>query len=283
MISGCCRIWDSLTDPMEPNELYSIRMRASLRGEHISGAERIVSQGQLERTVQELLQRARQKAEKPDHIVVKLDEIRTAELNMLTALDIVTVNVSDVITARSLASRILEKIGVSGIAVERAINALGSGAAAGKNMRGAMIMDARSGERLETDEKRGVRVSRFDWTDAALVTSINSLEDIGLTHHRTREALALATKVAHAPALVAELCWSDDPDYTAGYVASLGTGYVRFPMLKKRNDPYGGRVFFVDRSRVDLAVLYRYFQTEAVLINGIGRCRPALEPADYFA
>ena len=78
------------------------------------------------------------------------------------------------------------------------------------------------------------------------------LAAIGLTHFRTREALALATKVAHAPGIIAELCWSDDPDYTAGYVASPRIGYVRFPVLKLPDDPRGGRVFFVDRNTLDI-------------------------------
>jgi len=95
-------------------------------------------------------------------------------------------------------------------------------------MRGAMIIDARTGDRMEPDQERGVRASRFDWTDDALEAINRKLAVIGLTHFRTREALALATKVAHAPGMVAELCWSDDPDYTAGYVASRATGYVRF-------------------------------------------------------
>ncbi len=103
-----------------------------------------------------------------------------------------------------------------------ALNLLSNGAAPlGLNMRGAMIIDAVSGERLEPDHERGIRASRFDWTDEALDTMTKKLAAIGLTHFRTHEALALATKVAHAPGIIAELCWSDDPDYTAGYVASL--------------------------------------------------------------
>jgi 6-carboxyhexanoate--CoA ligase len=130
-----------------------------------------------------------------------------------------------------------------------------------------MIMDAVSGDRLEPDHERGVRASRFDWTDSALGSISRNLEERGLTHFRTREALALATKVAHAPAMVAELCWSDEPEYTAGYVASLGTGYVRFPYLKERGDPCGGRAFFVDRNKLDLSALMHYLQTVPVLIN----------------
>jgi 6-carboxyhexanoate--CoA ligase len=164
-----------------------------------------------------------------------------------------------------------------------ALNLLSNGAAPfGIIMRGAMIIDAVSGERLEPDHERGIRASRFDWTGEALDTMTKRLAAIGLTHFRTREALALATKVAHAPGIIAELCWSDDPDYTAGYVASPRTGYVRFPELKIPGDSTGGRVFFVDRNTLDIEAFIRYLQLEPVLIVDGGICRKPVDPEQYF-
>jgi 6-carboxyhexanoate--CoA ligase len=149
-------------------------------------------------------------------------------------------------------------------------------------MRGAIIMDAQSGERLEPDQERGIRASRFDWSEDASERIKRNLETAGLAHHRTREALALATKVAHAPGMVAELCWSDDPDYTAGYAASTGLGYVRFPCLKQSGDPKGGRVFFVNREIVNMDALISYLETDAVLITEIGECRSGILPDELF-
>ena len=57
-----------------------------------------------------------------------------------------------------------------------------------------------------------------------------------------REALVLATKVQSCPGIVGELCWSDDPDYTVGYVACNGI-YHRIPNMKEMGNPIGGRVF----------------------------------------
>jgi 6-carboxyhexanoate--CoA ligase len=88
--------------------------------------------------------------------------------------------------------------------------------------------------------------------------------------------------VAYAPGIVAELCWSDDPDYTAGYVASVGMGYVRFPILKKLGDAKGGRAFFVDKNALDMGTFLRYLEQEAALITDIGECRAAMEPEAYF-
>jgi len=250
------------------NNLYSIRMRASLKGKHISGAERIVLVNKIHDTSQELLTRASGRSVMPDQIIIKIEPVEALGIRELTALDVNMENAADMIAGRSAASRVLQRAGVSARAAEAAIKHISKGAApSGSNMRGAMIMDAVSGDRLEPDHERGVRASRFDWTDSALGSISRNLEELGLTHFRTREALALATKVAHAPAMVAELCWSDEPEYTAGYVASLGTGYVRFPYLKERGDPCGGRAFFVDRNKLDLSALMHYLQMVPVLIN----------------
>jgi len=137
-------------------------------------------------------------------------------------------------------------------------------------MRGAVIMDAATGDRLEPDRERGIRVSRFDWSDEASRKADEMLTRRGLIHFRTKEALALATKVAHAPALAAELCWSDDPDYIAGYVASRLLGYLRFPRMKEPGRGTGGRVFFVRREGFDPGSFQSYLQQTPVIIDAIG-------------
>jgi 6-carboxyhexanoate--CoA ligase len=143
-----------------------------------------------------------------------------------------------------------------------------------------MLMDAVTGERFEPDKERGVRVSRFDWSSDAFTAIERALARIDLTHFRTREALSLASKVAHAPGVIAELCWSDDPDYTAGYASSLKTGYVRFPYMKEKGRPTGGRALFVKREGSDLDALLSYLREEPVVIDRIGSC---LQIADLSA
>lgn len=267
---------------MNQKSLFSIRMRASTGGKHVSGAERIVSGECIDVTVQELVMRAREKDRAPEQIVVTIDSLGDILPRTLTALDVVTLKSDDVKSARSAASRLLQTAGVSAHATEVAIHHLSKGAApSGGNMRGAIIMDSLSGERLESDQERGIRVSRVDWSEDASRKIQEHLSEIGLTHFRTRDALALATKVAQAPGVVAELCWSDEPDYPAGYIASLRSGYVRFPTLKRRGDPKGGRVYFVDSNMLDMAELIRYLQTETVLITDVGDCNPAIDPDAY--
>ncbi len=265
------------------DNLYSIRMRASNKGRHISGAERIVTGDKIDAVLRELTIRAMGKEAEPDQVTVHVENLRDQPLRMLTALDVVTMDVPDAQSGRSVAIRVLQQMGVSDHAARIAVSHLSCGAAeSGNNMRGAMIMDVLSGERLEPDQERGVRASRFDWSEEISERISHCLGAVGLTHYRTREALALATKVAHAPGVVAELCWSDEPYYTAGYVASLKTGYVRFPFLKEKEETKGGRVFFVDKNTVVMDALVQYLQTEAVLIVEVGECKPAIDSDTYF-
>lgn len=267
-----------------PLELYSVRMRASRAGRHLSGAERIVAPAKIDDVLRALVVRAMERADGPDEVIVKIERLKDGPPRALIALDVVTVNVRDVREGRSAAAVVLQKSGVSRAAAEAAVRSLAGGPGPSSEiMRGAIIMDAQSGERLERDRSRGVRASRFDWSESASAEIDRLLAAAGLTHFRTKEALALATKVAHAPGVVAELCWSDEPDYTAGYAASLKTGYVRFPSLKDPGDANGGRVFFVDRAVLDLDALMRYLQEEAVLVTASGKCGDAVEPGAYFS
>ena len=254
--------------------LYSIRMRASVEGRHISGAERIVPADQITGTVQELVERARGKGIDPDQLVVTIDSLQSSFIKSFQALDLTALTAPDIAACRNASRQVLRTAGVSLVAIDDAFMLLDRGPAPlGGTMRGAMIMDAVTGERLEPDRERGIRVSRFDWSSETSAEVDRELTRIGLTHFRTREALSLASKVAHAPGVIAELCWSDDPDYTAGYASSLKNGYVRFPSMKEKGRPTGGRALFVKRDGFELDSLLSFLQEQPVIITRIGNCR----------
>ncbi len=256
------------------DHLYSVRMRSARHGKHVSGAERLVSAGAIDGTVHDLVARAMNKEKGFDTITIQVESLGNSPLRLLSALDVCSLGIQDYLTGRAAALRLLQGAGVGSMAVERAMELIANGASpGGGNMRGAMIMDAQTGERFEPETDRGVRVSRFDWTPEAREDAGRTLSRLGMAHYRTPEALALATKVCNAPGVRAELCWSDDPEYTAGYVASLGMGYVRFSFLKKAGDEKGGRAIFVDRGSFDLKSLLHYLQRQPVLINAVGVCR----------
>ena len=84
-----------------------------------------------------------------------------------------------------------------------------------------------------------------------------------------KEALTLATKVCHHPAVTAELCWSDDPDYVTGYVAGSRLGYQRITKLKEAGSEHGCRVFFVD-GRADITSCIHYLEKDPIIIQWRG-------------
>jgi len=251
--------------------LYSLRMRASSNGQHLCGAERIVPVELVSCTNQELIERALGSgAERPDEIHCLTQRIEPGDVRRYPLPEIRSWQVADAIAGRQLAGRLLVAGGVCQEAVEQALTALAAGPApGGKVMRGAMIIDAESGERLEADSSRGVRVSRMDLAPACRGDLLELLAKAGLGHHRVAEALVLAGKVLHAPGIVAELCWSDDPDYLTGYVSTPAGGYQRVSPLKYSGDSRGGRAFFVDRRQWSLAEFVDFLERQPVLFDSL--------------
>jgi 6-carboxyhexanoate--CoA ligase len=258
--------------------LYSIRMRASKNNEHISGAERIVSAKNIYKTASDLINRAiYHERGKPDTINITIDSIEAKDLIKLKGLPITAISVKNFTEGRQCASQLLELIGISKKAADKAINYISRGASPDKrNVRGAMIIDYKTGKRVEPDKYRGIRASRMDITKTAEAKLISTLKKAKINNPYIREAVVLAAKVVNAPNTIAELCWSDDPSYQAGYVASKRFGYVRFPYLKEKGSSFGGRVFFVDTKKIDLKRYIEFLEQQPVLITRIGRCRPAI-------
>ncbi len=237
--------------------LLSVRMRASLEGRHVSGAERIVTEGKLQDTVLELLKRPR----RFDNIVLTVERLVSVD-RLETSLPVTSKTLKSVKEARDLALDLLVRSGIPREIGLKAIDLLSKGPSpSGGVMRGAVVMDVESGERLEPDMYRGVRTVRVDWEDRDRVRE--EIVRAGYTE-RTLDALAIATKNAYCGAL-AEICWSDDPDYVTGYVASPQIGYVRITPLKERGDPIGGRVYFIRRE--DLEGFVECVERRALIIK----------------
>ncbi len=231
-------------------ELYSLRMHASVGKKHLCGAERIVSKDGIPETVAEMAKRAlSHPGGEPTSIVIGTDRLVTDRIRAIPLLPLRTIETKSPEESAAKAAGLLMECGVSQKAVDEALSVLASGAASsGGNMRGAMIIHAQSGRRLEPDRERGVRVTRMDLTDPAREALERRLHDLQIYHPRVVEASVLASKVALVPGIIAEVCRSDDPGYTTGYVASKNIGYVRLTQMKEEGNPFGGRAFFVDDS-----------------------------------
>ena len=239
-------------------ELYSVRMRAAQGGphekggHHISGAERIVKLEEVGAIAQSLANRALHHSKgTADFINITVDLIPPEKIRYIDCLKVEEHKTSSISESHQLATDLLQGPNISETAVQKAISLLKG---LDKSMRGAMLVDAITGARLDTGD-RGVRVSHMDSFDS------HALGD----NEHMREALVLASKVQSADGIVGELCWSDDPDYTVGYVACNGV-YHRIPNMKELGSNIGGRVFFV-RSNIDSESVIEYLERAPVLVQ----------------
>ena len=239
-------------------ELYSVRMRAAQGGphekggHHISGAERIVKLEEVGAIAQSLADRALYHSKGPaDFINITVDVIPSNEITYIDCLQVEEHRANTIAEAHQLAIELLQGTHITEVAIQNAMTFLKE---LDSSMRGAMLVDATTGKRIDIGN-RGVRVSHMDSFDS---------ESLGDNEHM-REALVLASKVQSAEGIVGELCWSDDPDYTVGYVACNGI-YQRIPKMKELGSHIGGRVFFV-RSEIDRESVIEYLEKAPVLVQ----------------
>lgn len=235
------------------SERFCVKMRASDKGSHISGAERIVAKEELPRTMATLAERALNHSKgSPDMINIKLE--RTEGMLELDALPVSTETVSTAEEGWELVGRLLKEEGF-----ERA-EEIKARFKETYEMRGAMLLDADTLERLEPDQGRGVRATYMDREEMDW--------DGGRKDH-FREALVLATKVSAAPGIVGEICMSDDPDYVTGYIATKRLGYKRITVLKESGDAAGGRIFLYRGDRDKVQDTIDFLERQAVLVRNV--------------
>lgn len=252
------------------NEWFSLRMRATRAGRHLSGAERITRGSEVAALTTALTERAlTHRGGQADQVHCTVERLQAESIHYAPLPEVHTWLVRDWLAGRQLAGRLLRRAGVASQAAEKCLQTLAKGPGpGGQNMRGAMIVDAENGQRLESDWARGLRVSQMDIVPEERREITQALAAAELGHHRVLEALALAGKVLHAPGLVAELCWSDDPDYLSGYVASPADGYQRISPLKEAGSAMGGRAFLIDRKQWRPRVFSDFLEKTAMLLHG---------------
>lgn len=230
---------------------------------HISGAEGLYEASDIQRTVKKYIERALCHPKgKADKIILTIEDIKQSP-EEISALPISTIDCRSPSEGLEIASTLLQSLGISEKAVGTAFELIKKGA-----MRGAAIITAKKGRRLEPDKERGVRVSRLGIKKTALRSLSSKLSRSGINTDTIKEAIILASKVAAYPAVSAELCVSDDPDYLTGYVASKELGYLRIPNIKHKKSKSGGRAFFVEEG-TDVQALINYLERVPAIIGKI--------------
>jgi 6-carboxyhexanoate--CoA ligase len=234
---------------------------------HISGAEGIYRKPEIQKIVKQYIERALNHPRgKADKIVITIEEIREKP-KKIPALPIVTVENSSPIEGEKIARKLLQSERISRIAVDRAFELIKK-----DGMRGAAIITAEKGKRLEPDNDRGIRVSRLGITNLVLKELSTWLTKEGINNETVKDALILASKVLSCDHVVAELCVSDDPNYTTGYVASKDLGYIRIPHIKRNGSKSGGRAFFV-KDGTDIRDIIEYLEKRPGIIGKVSLCR----------
>ena len=245
---------------MSDDRLFAVKMRAARAGEHISGAERIVPADDIPALAAALAERALHHAKgEPDEIHLKVEE--AGEIVHLEALPVSTHVTQTPEEGRAVAARLLAGAGIT------RIDEIVARFAETYAMRGAMLLDADTLERLEPDRARGVRATYMDATCNGQDARCPSGGARKKNHFA--EAVVLATKVANAPGIVGEICVSDDPDYVTGYVATKEIGYCRITTIKQKGDPCGGRIFLYRGPREGVPETIRFLQRQCVLVDHV--------------
>lgn len=247
---------------------------ATLNEIHISGAEGIFHDKERARIVGEYIKRAMDHPRgTPDRIVITIEKIERTPM-MIGTVPVTTLENASVSEAEESVKKVLTASGISAKAVKNALKVVYGD----ETMRGASLICAGSGRRVEPDKKRGVRATCFGISRAAERSLAAMLAKGGLNNTTVKEALVLASKVASHRSILAELCISDDPHYTTGYVSSRSCGYVRIPRIKKKGQKKGGRVFFIEEN-TDIRSLIEFMEKTPVMINRISKCK-GVRPID---
>ncbi|WP_456464539.1 6-carboxyhexanoate--CoA ligase [Persephonella sp.] len=244
-------------------KLFSVKLRASKDGKHISGAERITPHEEINTVINQLYHRLSHK--EFDSINIKIDILKEKPLLVEKTLPIVNLTFKDHKKANKTAVQIIQKqTGLSEEKIKQLIDLIHSGASPdGENMRGAMIVDL-SGNRLEKDQFRGVRTTHVDYLERDKI--IQKLIKKGFTE-RTADAIALTTKNMLHKDIIAEYCISDEPDYLTGYI-STKEAYYRLTPLKEKGNKKGGRIYFI-KNGADIDEIYRFLEEKPVLIKDV--------------
>ncbi len=243
---------------------------------HISGAEGLYRRSEIQKVVRQYIERALHHPKgKADKIIITIEDIKQKPYKIQT-LPLATVRSDSPAEGKEMATLLLESLGISKRSIDRAFQLIKKG-----SMRGAALIDATNGSRLEPDMKRGVRVSRLGIDTVALTVLSRRLKQLGINTDSVKEALILASKVISSKQVIAELCVSDDPDYTTGYVASKQYGYVRIPYIKLKGSRSGGRSFFVNE-RADVKELISYLEKIPILITKVSSCSGIISVDEIF-
>ena len=166
-------------------KMFSVKMRASQDNEHISGAETICEEHDIETAIQHFFRKGfNHQNGKSDFLNLKIEQVKEP-LIQLSALQIIDEQHVDLM-------KLCAENGITKQALERGLDYIHDDT----RYTGALILSAQTGERLDQSGKRGVRATRFRFN--------NTREHIQLKE-RVQDSLSLATILTQHDAVHGEL------------------------------------------------------------------------------
>ena len=235
---------------------FNVKARATKNNVHVSGAEKIVDETNIEKALVCLSKRVAHNDY--DEIILKIKPIQRSILYA----PLVKGCYGPDKNKQEARLRIEQLLLAKGLDAKKIMDIFYGI----ENMRGAILLDVHTHERLEPDKLRGIRVSTFD----ALHSGYDSKKD------HIREAKLLASKVVAHENIVGELCVTDDINYTFGYFATKQDGLVGIAHIKDLNESWGGRIILFDSDPGDgtyqekVARCIDYLENAPVLIYNEG-------------
>ena len=253
-------------------ELFNIKMRASKwnndksESEHISGAERISNEYCLDEIIKRLVYRAvNHEKGNPDSINISIDRIDVNKVTYIPCLDVTTIESKTPSDGRHYIVEILRKLNIEDIKIQEILNILDST----NNMRGAILLDLDNMKRADGKKKRGVRATGMDLEDSIKDELGEALKIHDLNNNHVKEALVLASKVMYPRGVLAEICISDDPSYTTGYISIKDKGYFRITNLKEIGSKKGGRIILFDSRHGDVDEYIDFLENTITIIDSV--------------
>jgi 6-carboxyhexanoate--CoA ligase len=252
-------------------------MRIHRDGAHLSGAEDLVLEKDLGEKIQEFSRKLFPFLENATHLspvqlIITVDPIPDGtilERNLLPVQIMNSHSKPETLTGlHSLLSEILQNGSASKILDIFHEEILS------KKVRNGAFLITPSGKFLMSDLPDGVRTTHVGCEPGLRKHLEQELSSIlQKPNHRFLEALILSSKVLSSEDILLELCVSDDPHYSTGYMASRPFGYVRIPHLKPEGHAMGGRLYVV-KENVDLPNLLGFLRTKPVLFIGTASQNP---------
>ena len=253
---------EALSVKSKKSQNSKAKIQNSNREIHISGAEGLYELPEVDRIAADYFLRAMSHPKgMPDKVVITIEKIEEKPL-VVPVLGISTMKSNSPAESQEKICELLSDAGVSPGAIRKGLKAVAGDAV----MHGAALISSGSATRMEPDRKRGIRVSRLGIARDFKRKLSGKLTKNSINTATVKEAIILASKVASCRDIVAELCISDDPDYTTGYVASRKLGYVRIPNIKKKGSSSGGRVFFI-KDGADIEGIVEYLEKRPVIVG----------------